>query len=81
MNRALVFNHSIALDDLVISGACAMTSITTERRCWLLAEALKVAPLREALEIARQAEAFLSGIDETSITTAMTDRRAIRLLH
>jgi hypothetical protein len=58
-----------------------MTSIAAQRRCWLLAEALKVAPLREALEIARRAEAFLSGIDEASITTAMKEARAIRLLH
>ena len=33
------------------------------RRCWLLAEALKLAPLGEALQIAKSAEAWLT-IDE-----------------
>ena len=35
-------------------------------RWWLLLEALKSAPLREALEIARKAEAFLLGLDQVS---------------
>ena len=30
------------------------------RRCWLLAEALKLAPLGEALQIAKSAEAWLT---------------------
>jgi len=36
------------------------------RRWWLLVEALKSAPLREALTTARKAEAFLLGFDEKS---------------
>jgi hypothetical protein len=38
------------------------------RRWWLLLEALKSAPLQEALEIAREAEAFLSGSDEAVVS-------------
>ena len=72
-----------------------MTMIAAQRRCWLLAEALKFAPFKEALEIAQKAEAFLSGINDrasmpfegknkdapSSVTTTMMERRAIRHLH
>jgi len=37
--------------------------IRYERRCWLLAEALKLAPLGEALQIAKSAEAWLTSHD------------------
>jgi hypothetical protein len=38
------------------------------RRWWLLLEALKSAPLREALAIAREAEAFLVGSNEAGMS-------------
>ena len=38
---------------------CDFISNSYERRCWLL-EALKLAPLGEALQIAKSAEAFLT---------------------
>lgn len=37
-----------------------MNPIGYERRFWLLAEALKLAPLGEALQIAKSAEAWLT---------------------
>ena len=43
------------------------------RRWWLLTEALKCAPLREALEIARAAEVFLTvGSDECALEQQST---------
>lgn len=47
-----------------------MTSdpIGYERRFWLLAEALKLAPLVEALEIAKSAEAWLTTDENLTVS-------------
>ena len=69
----------------------------TRRRWWLLTEALKYSPLREALEIARKAEVFLLSEEvveaalsrpertnegeATSDATASQHESAVRYLH
>jgi len=42
--------------------------IRYQRRCWLLAEALKLAPLGEALQIAKTAEAWLASDEHQAVS-------------
>jgi len=42
--------------------------IRHQRRCWLLAEALKLAPLGEALQIAKTAEAWLTSDERQAVS-------------